>query len=104
METDDIAKEIKNLDTKKAILQDNILVKILKLNNDIFSEIFNESIEMTNFPNKLKYACITSVYKKYLLYPKYSNVVFMIKSIKTFTMHGLEIKWAIERDIAPNIH
>ena len=92
METDDIAKEIKNLDTKKTILQD-ILVKILKLNNDIFSEIFNESIEMTNFPNKLKYAYITSVYKKYLLYPKYSNVVFMIKSIKTFTMNGLEITW-----------
>ena len=47
METDDIAKEIKNLNTKKAILQDNILVKILKLNNDMSSEIFNESIEMT---------------------------------------------------------
>ena len=65
---DVIAKEIKNLDTKKAVPQDDIPVKILKLNNDIFSQylsqIFNESIEATNFPNELKYADITPVYKK----------------------------------------
>ena len=65
---DVIAKEIKNLDTKKAVPQDDIPVKILKLNNDIFSQylsqIFNESIEATNFPNELKYADITLVYKK----------------------------------------
>ena len=36
----------------------------------------------------------------YLLYPKHSNVVFMIKSIKTLTIHGLNIRWAIKRDIA----
>ena len=38
VDKDVIAKEIKNLDTKKAALQDDILVKILKLNNDIFSQ------------------------------------------------------------------
>ena len=32
------AKEIKNLDTEKAVPQDDILVNILKLNNDIFSQ------------------------------------------------------------------
>ena len=62
---DVIAKEIKNLDTKMATPQDDIPVKILKLNNDIFSQylsqIFNESIEAANFPNKSKYADITSV-------------------------------------------
>ena len=31
-----IAKEIKNLDTEKAALQDHIPVKVLKLNNDLF--------------------------------------------------------------------
>ena len=64
----DIVKEIKNLNIKKAAPQDNIPVKILKLNNDIFSQylsqIFNESIEGANFPNELKYADITPVYKK----------------------------------------
>ena len=63
-----IAKEIENLDTKKAAPQDDVPVKILKLNNDIFSQylcqIFNESIEAANFPNELKYADITPVYKK----------------------------------------
>ena len=118
----DIVKEIKNLNIKKAAPQDNIPVKILKLNNDIFSQylsqIFNESIEAANFPNELKYAYITPVYKKiidmkkkmidllvlYLLYPNHSNVVFMIKSIKTLTIHCLDIRWATERDIALNIH
>ena len=40
----------------------------------------------------------------YLLYSKYSNIVFMIKSIKPLTIHGLDIRWATERDIALNIH
>ena len=48
VDKDVIAKEIKSLDTKKAAPQDDIPVKILKLNNDIFSQylsqIFNESI------------------------------------------------------------
>ena len=56
VDKDVIAKEIKNLDTKKAAPQDDIPVKILKLNT--------ESIEAANFPNKLKYADITPVYKK----------------------------------------
>ena len=82
------------------------------------SQIFNESIESANFPSKLEYADIAPIYKKgaemknriidplvlYLLYPKYSNVVFMIKSIKTLTIHCLDMKWAFERDAAVNIH
>ena len=62
---DIIAKEIKNLNTKKAAPQDDIPVKILKLNNDIFSQylsqIFNESIEAANFPNELKYTDVNPV-------------------------------------------
>ena len=82
------------------------------------SQIFNESTEETNLPNELRYADITPVYKKiidtkkriidllvlYLLYPKYPNVVFMIKSIKTLTANCLDITWTTERDIALNIH
>ena len=60
-----IAKEIKKLNTKKAAPQDDIPVKILKLNNDIFSQylsqIFNESIEAANFPNELKYTDVNPV-------------------------------------------
>ena len=91
VDKDVIAKEIKNLNTKKAAPQDDIPVKILKLNNDMFSQylslIFNKSSEAANFPNELKYADITPVYKKitdtkkriidllvlHLLYPKYST-------------------------------
>ena len=68
VDKDVIAKKIKNLNTKKVAPQDDIPVMILKLNNYIFSQylsqIFNESIEAANFPNKLKYADITTVYKK----------------------------------------
>ena len=121
VDKDVIAKEIKNLNTKKAAPQDDIPVKILKLNNDIFSQylsqIFNESIEAANFPNKLKYADITTVYMKIidtkkkiidlsilcLLYPKYLNVAFMIKPIKTLTIHCRDIRWATKSDIALNI-
>ena len=56
------------MNTKKAAPQDDIPVKILKLNNDIFSQylsqIFNESIEAANFPNESKDTNITPVYKK----------------------------------------
>ena len=69
VDRDVIAKEIKNLNTKKAARQDDIAVKLLKLNNDIFSQnlsqIFNESIEAAIFPNELKYADTISVYKKH---------------------------------------
>ena len=93
------------MDTKKAAPQDDIPVKILKLNNDRFSQylshIFNESIEAVNFPNELKFADITPVYKRnnrhqkenykpasiISVISKYSNVVFMIKSMKTLRIH-----------------
>ena len=40
VDKDVIVKKIKNWDTKKAAPQDDIRVKILKLNNDIFSVSF----------------------------------------------------------------
>ena len=63
-----MARKIKNLNTKRATPQDDVPVKILKLNSYIFfqylSQSFNESIEAVNFPNEWKYADITPVYKK----------------------------------------
>ena len=121
VDKDVIAKKIKSLNTKKVAPQDDIPVMILKLNNYIFSQylsqIFNESIEEANFPNKLKYADITTVFIKIidtkkkiidlsilcLLYPKYLNVAFMIKPIKTLTIHCRDIRWATKSDIALNI-
>ena len=54
--------------TAKNHQYDDMPVKMLKLNDDIFyqhlSQIFNESIEAVNFPNESKYADITPVYKK----------------------------------------
>ena len=51
----DITKEINHLDPKKTVPQDDVPVKLLKLNNDIFSRylshIFNECIETSDFPN-----------------------------------------------------
>ena len=46
------------------------------------------------------YISIVIFITTYLLYPKYSNVAFMIKSIKTLTIHCLDIRWATERDTA----
>ena len=54
--------------TKKTDPKDDIPFKMLKLNNDAFSQylfqIFNESTEVANFPNELKYADFTPVYIK----------------------------------------
>ena len=73
------------MDTKKVAPQDGIPVKILKLNNDIFSQylsqIFNESIEAANLPNELKYGDITPVYKKNNRHEKENNRPVSIISV-----------------------
>ena len=89
VDKDVIAKKIKNLNTKKVAPQDDIPVMILKLNNYIFSQylsqIFNESIETANFPNKLKYVDITTVYKKNNRHEKENyrpvSIIFVISKI-----------------------
>ena len=51
VDKDVIAMEIKNLDTKKAAPQDDIPVKILKLNDDIFSEyLFQILMKVLKWP------------------------------------------------------
>ena len=77
------------MDTTIVAPQDGIPVKILKLNNDIFSQylsqIFNESIEAANLPNELKYGDITPVYKKNNRHEKQNNrpvsIIFVVFKI-----------------------
>ena len=68
VDKDFTVKGINNLNTKKAAPRNDIPVKMLKLNNDIFCQylfqIFNESIEAANFPNELKYADTPQFIKK----------------------------------------
>ena len=63
-----ISKEIQNLNSKKAMQQNDIPVKLLKENNDTFSYViyhnFNNSIHEDCFPYILKTADLTPVYKK----------------------------------------
>ena len=53
-----ISKEINKLDGKKACQEHDILVKLIKSNNDLFSHFiyhsFNNSLFSSNFPSNLK--------------------------------------------------
>ena len=42
VDKDVIGKEIKNVDTKKVVPQENITAKILKLNNNTFSQYLSQ--------------------------------------------------------------
>ena len=63
-----ILAEIHNLDKKKACQESDILVKIIKDNIDIFSELilhnFNNSLFDATFPSELKKADVTPIFKK----------------------------------------
>ena len=67
-EAEDVDTEIDSLDASKAIQQNDILVKIIKANRDIFYEFimhnFNEGIPTARFPNILKSAEVKRVFKK----------------------------------------
>ena len=61
-------KEILKLDVNEASQSSDIPIKVLKENSDIFSDFlcnsFNNSIKLSTFPEFLKHADITSLYKK----------------------------------------
>ena len=65
---EDVLAEIKMLDVLKAIQESEIPVKIIKANENFFAEsicfYFNKSLENSKFPNCLKLANITPVFKK----------------------------------------
>ena len=63
-----VLEEIQMLDSSKAIQESDIPVKLIKENSDLFAEIickyFNESLEKSKFPDCLKLANVTPVFKK----------------------------------------
>ena len=71
---EDVLTEIKMLDVSKAIQESDIPVKIIKVNENFFAEAicfyFNKSLENGKFPNCLKLANITPVFKKGASTPK----------------------------------
>ena len=64
---EEVLTEIKMLDVSKAIQESDIPVKIIKANENFFAEAicfyFNKSLENGKFPNCLKLANTTSVFK-----------------------------------------
>ena len=65
---EDVKREINNISSKKATPKGDIPVKILKWNSDItapvLTECYNQNIKNSTFPNELKNADISPVYKK----------------------------------------
>ena len=65
---EDVRREIKNINSKKATPKGDIPVKILKWNSDIIApvltECFNQNIRNSTFFNELENADISPVYKK----------------------------------------
>ena len=65
---EEILNEIKNLDTLKSAQSEDISFKIIKYNADIFANFilqnFNECITDRKFPDQLKKADVSPVFKK----------------------------------------
>ena len=65
---EDLQLQIKNLDTKKAMGENDIPTKILLKTNDIvsnhLSNFFNHSKKQQHYPTMLKIADVTSLHKK----------------------------------------
>ena len=61
-------KEVNKLSVKKASQRLNMLIKIIKENKDLISYFvynnFNNALSSSQYPNNLKYADVTHVFKK----------------------------------------
>ena len=68
IETDDVDKEMRSLNSKKSRTQNDIPPNILKncasSTAPVLQKCFNEILRTGNFPDKLKLADITPVFKK----------------------------------------
>ena len=68
IERDELISEIKNLDEKKASQESDIPTKIIKGNYEFFSDFLlsplNKCLTSGKFPNALKLADVTPIYKK----------------------------------------
>ena len=64
---EDICKEIRALDALKATQSDDIPIKIIKDNSDIFSRFqvnFNNAVKTSAFPEQLEYADVKPIFEK----------------------------------------
>ena len=64
---EDICKEIRALDALKATQSDDIPIKIIKDNSDIFSRFqanFNNAVKTSTFPEQLEYADVKPIFEK----------------------------------------
>ena len=65
---EDLKREINDINSKKATPNGDIPVKVLKWNSDIIApvltECFNQNIKNSTFPDEMKNADISPVYKK----------------------------------------
>ena len=68
VELSDVEREFQNLNVKKATTFNNIPTKVLKQNSDIccpiLLNIINQNIESGSFPEELKLADVTPIFKK----------------------------------------
>ncbi len=68
IDLNEIAEEIANLDTKKAMGHDEIPPKIIKWAPHLFSpilkNIYNKCIDLGYYPDGMKIAKVTPIYKK----------------------------------------
>lgn len=66
--SEEIQKEIQNLDTQKVLYQNNILTKIIQENYNYFAIFLHHNInaclKYSRFPSDLKLAEVTLVHKK----------------------------------------
>ena len=64
----EVERVIKSLNSGKACQENDIPIKIIKLNKDIFSDVisylFNLSLKQCTFPDPLKLAHVTPIFKK----------------------------------------
>ena len=120
---EDVKREINNLNSKKATPKGDIPVKILKWNSDIIApaltECYNQNIKNSAFPNELKNADISPVYKKKKSHydksnyrpvnivpfsPKPFNVFYMSKLIAILKIYFQNIREDYKKNSALNIH
>ena len=110
-----MAEVLKDLNAKKAEQENDIPIKLIKDNIELFSSVlsrmFNFYIEKISFPNSLKQADITTVHKKddtndkttidqsayYLLCLRLSKSVCMIKFMLTLIVFFLKPNVVLEK-------
>ena len=113
---DEIKKDIKNLNTKKACQDTDIPTKIVQENSDIFAEFIfqnlNYGIEFSVFPADIKNADITPVHKKdstlnpiiglsafYQIYQRYMKGASTIKYLISLTKNSPIINAVFVKDL-----